>query len=66
MPDSNNTLGKGMSDINMISENDGISNNTKRNNQKKMRHREDISKNGSVNSSDINTDVSNLIFILTL
>ena len=66
MSDSSNTLGKGMSDIYMISENDGISNNTKQNNQKKIRYREYISKNRSVNSSDTNTDVSNLIFILTL
>ena len=58
MPNSNNTLGKGMSDIYMISENDCISNNTKPNNQKKIRHREYISKNRSVNSSDTNTDVS--------
>ena len=66
MSDSSNTLGKGMSDIYMISENDGISNNTKQNNQKKIRYREYIYKNRSVNSSDTNTDVSNLIFILTL
>ena len=66
MSDSNNTLGKGMSDIYMISENDGISNNTKQNNQKKIRYHEYISKNRSVNSSDTNTNVSNLIFILTL
>ena len=36
MSQNNNALGKGKSDIYMISENIGISNNTKRKNQKKF------------------------------
>ena len=48
MSDSNNTFGKDKSDIDMISENDGIFNNTKQKNRKKILHQEKIFKLGTI------------------
>ena len=59
------SLGKDKSDIYIISENYGISNNIKREKpEKKILHREGIPKNGSAKSSESNTDVSNQILIM--
>ena len=63
MSNNNNSLRKDKSEIYMISENDDIFNNTKRKKQKKMLHREKISKKIIAKSSDTNKDVSNRIFL---
>ena len=63
MSNNNNSLRKDKSEIYMISENDDIFNNTKRKKQKKMLHREKISKKIMAKSSDTNKDLSNRIFL---